>query len=117
MSAVLVASTDTERHVVILTVEGGSLDEGHVDTMASALAVLPSGFGLVIDLTGVGELGFPVISELRDLAREAAFAGRTIVFVCGELARRTELVLADLDTLAPVVEAIEQAVPLVRTAA
>jgi hypothetical protein len=117
VSAVLVASTDTERHVVILTVEGASLDEGHVDTMASALAVLPSGFGLVIDLTGVGELGFPVITELRDLAREAKFNGRTLVFVCGELARRTELVLADLDTLAPVVDALEHAVPLVRTAA
>ena len=117
MTAVLVASTDTERHVVILTVEGASLDEGHVDTMGSALAVLPSGFGLVIDLTGVNELGPALIADLRDLARDASLTGRTLVFVCGDLAGRAELVLADLDSLAPVVEALEQAVPLVRTAA
>lgn len=117
MPAVLVASTDTERHVVILTVEGASLDDGHIDVMSSALAVLPAGFGLVIDLTGLSALSHAVIDDFRDLAREAASGGRMLVFVCGDLQTRAALVLADLDALAPVVEAIEHAVPLVRSAA
>ena len=40
-----------------------------------------------------------------------------MIVVCGDLDRRTDLVLADLDTLVPVVEAVEQALPLTRAAA
>lgn len=117
VSAVLVASTDVERHVVILTVEGSALDDGHVDVMQSALAVLPTGFGMVIDLTGLATVGAAVVEDLRDIAREAASFGRTLVYVCGNIDTRAALIVSDLDTLAPVVAAIEFAVPLVRAAA
>ena len=117
MTAVLVASTDSDRQVVILTVEAGALDEAHVDVMRSSLAVLPDDYGLVVDVTGVDGLGAPLVEELRTLARDASFDGRLLVFVCGDLLLRKELILADLDALAPVVEALEQAVPLVRPAA
>jgi anti-anti-sigma regulatory factor len=117
VSAVLIASTDSDRQVVILTVEAGALDDGHVDVMRSSLAVLPDEYGLVVDVTGVDALGAPIVQELRALARDASTDGRLLVFVCGDLLLRKELILADLDALAPVVEALEHAVPLVRPAA
>ena len=40
-----------------------------------------------------------------------------MIVVCGNLDRRAELVLADLDTLVPVVPALEDALPLAQSAA
>jgi len=54
---------------------------------------------------------------LRELARATAAAGHRVAFVCSELILRSELILGDLDMLAPVLQADEQALPLVGYAA
>ena len=64
----------------------------------------------------------PVLTEagmrgLRELARATAAAGHRVAFVCSELILRSELILGDLDMLAPVLQADEQALPLVGYAA
>ena len=51
------------------------------------------------------------------MARGCTERGQLVVFVCSELMLRSELILADLDTLAPVVATEEQAIPLVSMAA
>ena len=55
--------------------------------------------------------------SLRDLAKAVAESGHRIAFVCSELILRSELILGDLDMLAPVLQADEQALPLVGFAA
>lgn len=117
MSPLLIASTDTSRHAVVLTVEGSFVDSVHTEVMQSTLAVLPTGFGLIVDLSEVTEFSDRTLDGLRDLARDASFDGQVVVFVCADIHRRAELVHADLDTLAPVVETVEQAMPLMRAAA
>ena len=58
-----------------------------------------------------------VSKRLRDVARICADRGQQLVFVCTELMLRSELILADLDMLAPVLPSEEQALPLVSVAA
>lgn len=117
MSPLLIASTDTERHAVVLTVEGSFVDPAHTEVMHSTLAVLPTGFGLIIDLSESTEFSNETLDGLRQLARDASADEQTVVFVCADIDRHAELVLAALDTLAPVVETVEHALPLMRAAA
>jgi hypothetical protein len=62
----------------------------------------------------IAEVG---LDALREVARTCTERGQQLVFVCSELILRSELILADLDTLAPVLQSEEQAVPLVSMAA
>jgi hypothetical protein len=72
---------------------------------------------LIVDVTNATEISPAAAEGLRDVARDAIVAGQTVVFVCDDLAHRTGLVLADLDTLAPVVPTVGDALPLFRSAA
>ena len=116
-SPLLVASTDTDRQVVVMTVEGSFTDREQTEVLRDALPALPIGYGLLVDLSGATAFAPATIDGLRDLARDAKDSGQTLIVVCSDLERRAELVLADLDSLAPVVEDIEQAIPLVHRAA
>ena len=116
-SPVLVASTDPARQVLFITVEGPLTDSTSTGALRDALTAIPAGYSLIVDVTNATEISAEASEGLRDLARDAHVSGQTVVFVCGDLDRRTRLVLADLDTLAPVVPTVEDALPLFRSAA
>jgi anti-anti-sigma regulatory factor len=106
--------TDTDRHVLSVHVAGPLVEAAHTLLLRDAS---PVGYGLLVNLSSVSHISDVGLDALRGIVRSATAQGRQAVFVCTELMMRTELVLADLDTLAPVVAADEQAVPLVSFAA
>jgi anti-anti-sigma regulatory factor len=117
LSPILIASTDSSRQLLVMTVEGPLVDPDHVDALRVVLPAVPAGHSLIVDLTGASAFSESALRALRAVAQEAIEIGQTMIVVCGDLDRRTDLVLADLDTLVPVVEAVEQALPLTRAAA
>lgn len=117
LSPILIASTDTTRHLLVMTVEGPMVDPDHVAALHMVLPAVPAGHSLIVDLSGATAFSDASLESLRAVAREAVEQGQVMIVVCGDLDRRTELVLADLDTLVPVVEAVEQALPLTQAAA
>ena len=117
LSPILIASTDTTRRLLVMTVEGPMIDPDHVDALRMVLPVVPAGYSLIVDLSGVSSFSDTAVEALRAVALEAAEQGQVMIVVCGDIERRTELVLADLDTLVPVVAAVEQALPLTQAAA
>ena len=117
LSPILIASTDTTRQLLVMTVEGPMVDPDHVDALRMVLPAVPAGYSLIVDLSGTSSFSEAAIDALRSVAREAVDQGQVMIVVCGDIERRTELVLADLDTLVPVVEAVEQALPLTQAAA
>lgn len=117
LSPILIASTDSSRQLLVMTVEGPLVDPDHVDALRVVLPAVPAGHSLIVDLTGASAFSDAALRALRAVAQEAIEIGQTMIVVCGDLDRRTDLVLADLDTLVPVVEAVEQALPLTRAAA
>jgi hypothetical protein len=117
LSPILIASTDVHRQLLVMTVEGPMVDPDHVEALRMVLPAIPDGHSLIVDVTGATEFSPAAVETFRSIARDAVDQGRTMVVVCGDIGRRTELVLADLDTLVPVVEAVEQALPITRAAA
>jgi anti-anti-sigma regulatory factor len=98
-------------------VAGPIVNREQAMSIRSTCLIGPPSYGLVINLSGVSLLAEVGIEALRDVARICADRGQQLVFVCTELMLRSELILADLDTLAPVLQSEEQAVPLVSIAA
>ncbi|MCU1362023.1 MAG: hypothetical protein JWN99_3312 [Ilumatobacteraceae bacterium] len=117
LSPILIASTDTTRHLLVMTVEGPMVDPDHVEALRMVVPAVPAGHSLIVDLSGATAFSDASIEALRSVAHQAVEQGQVMIVVCGDLERRTELVLADLDTLVPVVEAVEQALPLTQAAA
>jgi hypothetical protein len=117
LSPILIASTDSSRQLLVMTVDGPLVDPDHVEALRMVLPVVPAGHSLIVDLTGATAFSDSSLETLRSVALESIEIGQTMVVVCGDLGRRTDLVLADLDTLVPVVEAVEHALPLTRAAA
>jgi anti-anti-sigma regulatory factor len=72
---------------------------------------------MIINLSGVSLIAEVGLDALRDVAKTCSERGQQLVFVCTELMLRSELILADLDTLAPVLQSEDEAVPLVSVAA
>jgi hypothetical protein len=103
--------------LLVMTVDGPLVQADHIEALRLVLPAVPAGHSLIVDLTGASGFSEESLECLRSVAHEAIDLGQTMVFVCGDLDRRTDLVLADLDTLVPVVEAVEQALPLTRAAA
>jgi anti-anti-sigma regulatory factor len=117
VSPILIASTDPARQLLVMTVEGPMSDASHVDALRMVLPAVPAGHSLIVDVTGATSFSPASLDALRAVAHDAVQQGQIMIVVCGDLDRRTELVLADLDTLVPVVEAVEQALPLTQAAA
>ncbi len=113
----LTAHTDLRRHHVAVAVSGPLTTADHGAALLEACLPLPATYGLLVNLSAVTILTEAGMRGLRDLARTAAEAGHQIAFVCSELILRAELILGDLDMLAPVLQADEQALPLVGFAA
>ena len=117
LTPILTAHTDTYRHVTMIGVAGPIINCEQAMSIRSTCLIGPHSYGLVINLSGVSLLAEVGLDALRDVARICAERGQQLVFVCTELMLRSELILADLDTLAPVLQSEEQAVPLVSIAA
>ena len=117
LTPILTAHTDTFRHVTVISVSGPIVNSEQATSIRSTCLIGPSSYGLVINLTGVSLLAEVGLDALREVAKVFTARGQQLVFVCSELMLRSELLLADLDTLAPVLQSEEQAVPLVHAAA
>ncbi len=117
LTPILTAHTDTYRHVTMIGVTGPIINREQAMSIRSTCLIGPQSYGLVINLSGVSLLAEVGLDALRDVARICADRGQQLVFVCSELMLRSELILADLDTFAPVLPSEEQAVPLVSIAA
>ena len=117
LTPILTAHTDTSRHVTMISIAGPIINREQAASISSTCLIGPSAYGFVINLTGVSLLAEVGVEALRQVARVCVDRGQPLVFVCSELMLRSELLLADLDTLAPVLSSEEQAVPLVGVAA
>ncbi|MEP7201522.1 MAG: STAS domain-containing protein [Ilumatobacteraceae bacterium] len=117
MTPILTAHTDTFRHVTMISVSGPIINREQATSISSTCLIGPQSYGLIINLSGISLLAEVGVDALREVARTCAERGQQLVFVCAELMLRSELLLADLDTLAPVLQSEEQAVPLVSAAA
>jgi anti-anti-sigma regulatory factor len=117
LTPILTAHTDTLRHVTMISVAGPIINREQATSIRSTCLIGPPSYGLVINLTGVSLLAEVGLDALREVAKVCTDRGQQLVFVCSELMLRSELLLADLDTLAPVLQSEEQAVPLVYAAA
>ena len=117
MTPILTAHTDTFRHITMISVSGPVINREQAMSIRSTCLIGPPSYGLVINLSGVSLLAEVGVDALRDVARTCTERGQQLVFVCAELMLRSELILADLDTLAPVLQSEEQALPLVSVAA
>jgi hypothetical protein len=116
LSPVLIASTDDRRQLAIMTIDGPLGDPRHTESLGAVLPALPVGYRFVIDLSAAWGLSSASLDGLRTIAREARRSGQQVIFVCGDEARRSELILGDLDALAPVVGSLDEAIPVGRAA-
>jgi anti-anti-sigma regulatory factor len=117
LAPTLTAHTDLHRHHIVVAVHGPLTTADHGSALRTACLPLPPTYGLIVNLSEVTVITEAGLAALRGLAISTHAAGHRIAFVCNELLLRAELVLADLDTLAPVLQAEEQAFPLVGFAA
>jgi anti-anti-sigma regulatory factor len=101
----------------MIAVAGPIVTREQATSIRSTCLIGPPSYGLVINLSGVSLIAEVGVDALREVARTCTERGQQLVFVCSELILRSELILADLDTLAPVLQSEEQAVPLVSMAA
>ena len=117
LAPTLTAHTDLHRHHVAVGVTGPLATADHTAALATACLPLPPTYGLLVNLSSVTILTEAGMSGLRDLAKRVTASGHQMAFVCSELIMRAELILGDLDMFAPVMQADEQALPLVGYAA
>ncbi len=117
LSPILTAHTDTFRHVTMIAIAGPIINRDQAASIRSTCLIGPQSYGLVVNVSSVSLLAEVGLVALRDVARACFERGQQVAFVCSELMLRSELLLADLDTLAPVVASEEQALPLVSIAA
>jgi anti-anti-sigma regulatory factor len=101
----------------MISVAGPIINREQAMSIRSTCLIGPPSYGMVVNLSGVSLIAEVGLEALRDVARTCAERGQQLVFVCTELMLRSELILADLDTLAPVLQSEDEAVPLVSVAA
>jgi len=117
IAPVLCARTDRSLGAVVLTVSGPMTSCDHVDALRHTLQEVPRGFSLIIELDAMTTLSAKSLSCLRDLALDATKEGVRLILVSESLDVRANLILADLDSLAPVLHTMAQAVQIVAAAA
>ncbi len=117
LAPALTAHTDLHRHHVAVAVAGPLATEDHAAALSAACMPLPRTYGLIVNLSAVTVITEAGLKGLRALADAVHATGHRIAFVCSELIMRAELVLSDLDTVAPVLQDDEQAFPIVGYAA
>jgi len=101
----------------MISVAGPIINREQALSIRSTCLIGPPSYGMIINVSGVSLIAEVGLDALRDVAKTCAERGQQLVFVCTELMLRSELILADLDTLAPVLQSEDEAVPLVSIAA
>ncbi|HEY4334002.1 MAG TPA: STAS domain-containing protein [Ilumatobacteraceae bacterium] len=102
---------------MILTVSGPLTTCDHVAALKHAVETVPAGYSLIIELDAMTTLSTMGLSCLRDLAQSATREGLRLILVSESLDVRANLILSDLDSLAPVLHNLAQASQIVATAA
>ncbi|MCU1400997.1 MAG: hypothetical protein JWN62_4106 [Acidimicrobiales bacterium] len=109
--------TEAQLGMVVATISGSLSTCDQADALAGTLADVPRGYSLVIELDAMTTLSAKSLSCLRDLALAATSEGIRLILVSESLDVRANLVLADLDSLAPVLHNLAQAGQVVAAAA
>ncbi len=118
MSApVLCTRLDSKLGAVVLTVSGPLATCDQVDALKRALVDLPGGYSLIIELDAMTTLSATSLSCFRELAQDATRHGIHLILVSESIDVRANLVLADLDSLAPVLHNLAQAHHILAAAA
>ena len=112
ISPILIASTDVDRRVVVMTATGPMTAPADVESLRTVMHAVPDGYGMIVDLSGVDELGDSSLATLCSIADEAADAGIAMIVVCADGTHRTAMISAGVMSVAPIVNAIEHAFPL-----
>lgn len=113
----LTARTDPQHRLAVVEVTGPLTTSDHARALAEVCAGSPAGYGLITQLSAVTSINDTGLDALKSVAACSARRGQRVAFVCSELMLRADLVLSDLDTLAPVVGDYDIALPLVSRAA
>jgi len=116
MPPTLTIGSDLTQRVLTIQVSGPLVAADDCALLRDACVAAPSGFGILVNLSAVTRVSPLNLAELRSLGRDLAAAGHQLAFVCTELMLRAELIVGDLDSVAPVLSAEEHAVPLLAAA-
>ena len=108
---------DRATGTVIATVSGALTSCDEIDALRHTLDTVPSGYSLVIELDAMTTLSAASLGCLRDLALMATRHGTRLILVSESLDVRANLILADLDSLAPVLHSMAQAGHIIAAAA
>lgn len=114
---VMCSRTDFGLGVVILTVSGPLTTPDHIASLQHTLALVPRGFSLIIEMDEMTTLSTAGLRGLRALAGSATAEGVRLILVSESLDVRANLILSDLDCLAPVLHNLSQACQVVAAAA
>ena len=117
LAPLLCARTDRSLGAVVLTVSGPLTTADHIAALQHTVESVPPGYSLIIELDAMTTLSAKSLSCLRDLALDATKEGVRLILVSESLDVRANLILADLDSLAPVLHTMAQAVQIVAAAA
>ena len=109
LAPVLCTRIDEQLGAVILTVSGPLTTCEHVDAVNQSLRDVPVGHCLIIELDAMITLTAKSLGCFRDMARDAIEQGTRLILVSESIDVRANLVLADLDSLAPVLNSLVQA--------
>ncbi|MCU1394527.1 MAG: hypothetical protein JWM34_2955 [Ilumatobacteraceae bacterium] len=109
--------TDQQLGMVVATISGVINTCEQIDTLQHMLDDVPRGYSLIIELDAMTTLSAQSLGCLRSLAMAATREGVRLILVSESLDVRANLVLADLDSLAPVLHNLTQAGQVVAAAA
>lgn len=117
LAPVLCSSTDSSLGAVVLTITGPLTTTDHIAGLQYSLAEVPRGFSLIIEMDCMTTLSTAGLRGLRDLAKTAISEGVRLIIVSESLDVRANLILSDLDSLAPILHTLGQARMVVAAAA
>lgn len=108
-SPVLLTRVDRSSGSLVVTVSGPLTTYEHVEALKQLLDAVPTGYSLVIELDAMIALSAMSLRSLRVLAEAAIGQGIRLILVSESIDVRANLMLADLDSLAPVLPTLAQA--------
>jgi anti-anti-sigma regulatory factor len=111
-----VTRTLPEALIAVVEVSGPLTDLHHAEALSDVCTACPAEFNLVVQVSAVSQMNDAGLAALRTVANAGATRGQRVIFLCSELMLRADLVLSDLDTIAPVVDAEEEAFALAQAA-
>jgi len=114
---VITVRLDRVLGTVVATMSGALTTYDQIDELRQTLDDVPRGFSLIIELDAMTTLTSRSLACLRDLALAATREGIRMILVSESLDVRANLILADLDSLAPVLHNLAQADQIVAAAA